>query len=74
MQAWQYLAQHRSEWPAWVQRCCIDCGTELILERRSGRQVVLLGEWLVKDLDEADPLWLTDREYQRDFKTEGALR
>lgn len=72
--AWQYQAQHQSDWPAWVQRCCVDCGTELRLDRRSGRQVMFLGEWLVLEGDSRDPLWLTNAEYRRTYQHSAAER
>lgn len=54
--AWQFTGQSFPEWPAWVQSCCTlsrgDCGQlELLHKRRSGSQIVYVGEWLVKDLD-----------------------
>lgn len=39
------------------------------LDRRSGRQVMFLGEWLVLESDSRDPLWMTDAEYQREFRS-----
>ena len=54
--AWQFLGQPLPEWPHWVQSNCslqkdADGKFELRHERRSGTQIVYLGEWLVRDLD-----------------------
>lgn len=54
--AWQFLGQPLQEWPSWVQSNCslqkdVDGKFELRHERRSGTQIVYLGEWLVRDLD-----------------------
>ena len=54
--AWQFVGQPLQEWPSWVQAACslhkdADGKFELRHARRSGTQIVYLGEWLVRDLD-----------------------
>lgn len=54
--AWQFGGQPLQDWPGWVQATCslhkdADGKFELRHERRSGTQIVYLGEWLVRDLD-----------------------
>lgn len=54
--AWQFLGQPLPEWPNWVQATCVlqrdpDGKFELRHQRRSGTQIVYIGEWLVRDLD-----------------------
>ena len=54
--AWQFAGQPLQEWPSWVQSSCslhmdAEGKFELRHRRRSGTQVVYLGEWLVRDLD-----------------------
>jgi hypothetical protein len=54
--AWQFVGQPLPEWPSWVQSSCslhkdADGKFELRHDRRSGTQIVYLGEWLVRDLD-----------------------
>lgn len=70
--AWQFLGQPLHEWPSWVQSCCVlqrggDGRHELRHERRSGAQIVYLGEWLVKDLD-GGICFYTDAELRREFE------
>jgi len=55
----------------------LDCGPrwartelradELYLVRRSGKQLIMLGDWLVRDLD-GEPMWLTDVEFRRNYE------
>lgn len=54
--AWQFLGQPLPDWPGWVQSVCSlqrdsDGIFELKHVRRSGTQIVYIGEWLVRDLD-----------------------
>lgn len=53
---WQFCGQPLHQWPSWVQASCAlqrgdDNRLELRHRRRSGTQIVYLGEWLVRDLD-----------------------
>jgi hypothetical protein len=70
--AWQYRGQPLPEWPNWVQACCTlqrgpDGKLELRHARRSGAQIVYIGEWLVKDIDGGVDFY-TDAELRRDFE------
>jgi hypothetical protein len=69
--AWQFVGQPLHEWPSWIQsNCplqrCEDGRLELRHERRSGTQIVYLGEWLVRDLD-GGVCFYTDAEIRRQF-------
>ena len=70
--AWQFTGQPLYEWPSWVQSCCTlqrcdDGPIELRHERRSGPQIVYLGEWLVRDLD-GGICFYTDAEIRKQFE------
>jgi len=65
-EAWQHNGQMALA-PLWVKASTIDRPHELILDRNSGRQLVNLGEWLVRDLD-GSPLWLTSDDFYRDYE------
>jgi hypothetical protein len=67
-EAWRYTGQPRSEWPAWVSRRVTRTyeGGALTLSRKSGKQWIYLGEWLVRDLD-GDPEWLTHADMCREY-------
>jgi hypothetical protein len=70
--AWQFNGQPLHEWPGWVQSSCTlrrdeDGRLELRHERRSGAQVVYLGEWLVKDYDGGVSFY-TDAELRKEFE------
>jgi hypothetical protein len=69
--AWQFSGQPLHEWPSWVQSSCSlqrsdDGRLELRHERRSGTQIVYLGEWLVRDLD-GGVCFYTDAEIRKEF-------
>jgi hypothetical protein len=69
--AWQFSGQPLHEWPNWVQSSCSlqrsdDGHLELRHERRSGTQIVYLGEWLVRDLD-GGVCFYTDAEIRKEF-------
>jgi hypothetical protein len=69
--AWQFTGQPLHEWPSWVQSSCSlqrceDGQLELRHERRSGTQIVYLGEWLVRDLD-GGVCFYADAEIRRQF-------
>ena len=70
--AWQFTGQPLHEWPSWIQSSCSlqrceDGHLELRHERRSGTQIVYLGEWLVRDLDGGVNFY-TDAEIRRQFE------
>jgi hypothetical protein len=70
--AWQFTGQPLYEWPSWVQSSCSlqrsdDGQLELRHERRSGAQIVYLGEWLVRDLD-GGICFYTDAEISKQFE------
>jgi len=70
--AWQFTGQPMHEWPSWIQSSCSlqrceDGHLELRHERRSGTQIVYLGEWLVRDLD-GGVCFYTDTEIRRQFE------
>jgi hypothetical protein len=52
--------------PSWLAHCCFRRDGELIHERRSGRQVVRDGEYLVRDLD-GEVIFYTPAEFKRAF-------
>ena len=73
MVAWQFVGQPLSEWPYWVQATCSlqrdpEGKFELRHERRSGTQIVYLGEWLVRDLDGGIDFY-TDAQLRARFAT-----
>jgi hypothetical protein len=59
--AWQFTGQQRADWPSWVSATCepIDIQS-MCLDRRSGAQIVRLGEWLIRDMDAKDLEHWTD--------------
>jgi hypothetical protein len=65
--ALRWTGEAEALWPAWVGRCCVVADGELWHERRSGRQRVERGEWLVRDLD-GSVLVYTDDEIRRGFE------
>lgn len=69
--AWQFNGQPLHEWPIWIQSSCSlqrseDGPLELRHERRSGTQIVYVGEWLVRDLD-GGVCFYTDTEIRKEF-------
>jgi hypothetical protein len=71
--AWQFTGQPLHQWPTWVQASCslqrdADGKFELRHQRRSGTQIVYLGEWLVRDLD-GGICFYTNAELRREFET-----
>jgi hypothetical protein len=69
--AWQFIGQPLHEWPSWIQSSCSlqrcdDGQLDIRHERRSGTQVIYLGEWLVRDLD-GGVCFNTDAEIRRQF-------
>jgi hypothetical protein len=72
--AWRFVGQPLHQWPNWVQASCslqrdADGKFELRHERRSGTQIVYLGEWLVRDLD-GGVCYYNDAELRREFETQ----
>jgi hypothetical protein len=65
---WQY--EGRGTWmPMWVFRRTEENDSgELILKRRTGRQLMLPGEWLIRDLNSKDPMWMTNRDFKREYE------
>ena len=55
--------------PTWVWDYLEYRDSELYLVRRSGKQRVEFGEWLIRD--SGDPLWMTHEEFQRDYEIVG---
>ena len=69
LQAWQYPGEMAlRHWPAWVQSATRWHGSELILKRQTGDQIVVASEWLLKHPDQRDLLWVTDAECRRDYE------
>lgn len=67
-EAWRYTGQPAYVWPAWVRACVhpqAHCGA-LCLTRKSGKQWLNPGEWLVRNLD-GDPEWLTHDRMCREY-------
>ena len=71
-EVWQY--NHLNGVPAWVRGCVEgrDNGEfedfELYLVRRSGKQRIEKGDWLLRDLDDVDPEWVDDATFQREYE------
>lgn len=65
VQAWQYDDYY--DMPRWVKMECLVNDGNLILDRRSGRQLVNPGEWLVRDLD-GGIVWYSHEEFERTFE------
>jgi hypothetical protein len=74
-EAWQFRPSNGQpnppgqELPYWVVMCTIwDPNTkEMYLQRRSGKQRIEAGEWLLRDLD-GEPIWFTDDEFRRHYE------
>jgi hypothetical protein len=66
-EAWRYTGQPRDEWPNWVRSWVYYEGPTAVLSRRSGKQWLYPGEWLVRDLD-GDPEWLTHEQMVREYE------
>lgn len=69
--AWQYVPEQGAfEWPLWVLNSTSWGGEnedDLFLVRRSGKQLVKPGDWLIRDLD-GDPERLTDAEMRKQYQ------
>lgn len=67
--AWQN--NNNSFVPVWVANCCqYNEQEELFLIRRSGKQLVKNGEWIIRNLD-GDPIWMTDEEFKETYEVVG---
>lgn len=66
--AWKYAGQPKAEWPSWVRGEQINGAIRH--ERRSGRQIVPVGEIFVKDLDGIVCSY-TEDEFAREFAATG---
>ncbi len=72
VEAWQFRGQPQTEWPTWVIGKSVNFGSELLHDRKSGRQIVYWGEWLVKVSEEADGVWwFSDEEMHASFGEAG---
>jgi len=65
LQAWQFGS---STPPVWVMDALKGIGDDIFVVRRSGKQLLVLGEWLLKHPDERDLIWCTDAEFKRDYE------
>jgi hypothetical protein len=63
-EVWQYDADLR---PPWVASCTEWHSDGLYLVRRSGKQRVEHKDWLIRNLDDRDPDWVTDAEFVRSY-------
>lgn len=71
LRAWQFGDERGiDDMPTWVQSHVRCHGTDLILVRRSGDQLIRRGEWLLKHPDRRDLMWCTDSGYRRDYTSE----
>ena len=50
--------------PMWAVGHIIVDGEDVYLIRRSGKQLLNRGEWLVRDLD-GEPEWMTNKDFAR---------
>ena len=64
-EVWQYDV---GLMPGWVLDCTERHADGLYLVRRSGKQRVEPGDWLIRDLDDRDPEWMTDEDFQREYE------
>lgn len=62
-EAWQYTA---GIVPEWVSACVEWTNGDAYLVRRSGKQLLNRGEWIVQNLD-GDPEWLTHDQMRKTF-------
>jgi hypothetical protein len=69
VQAWQYEGYGISIplMPSWVVACTERRDGSLYLVRRSGKQRIECGEWLIRNLD-GDPEWMTEAEFTEKFE------
>ena len=65
-EVWRYDG---SPMPAWVRNCTEVHRDGRYLVRRSGKQLILPGEYLIRDLDDVDPEWMTADEFNLTYET-----
>ena len=68
--AWQWNGQPREEWPEWIvsRVGVVAVGIPfLVYERRSGRQWLRPGEWLICDLD-GGIKWMPDDVFRAKYE------
>jgi hypothetical protein len=63
-EVWRYVTLNAV--PRWVLACTLLEDGELFLLRRSGKQRIESGEWLIQNLD-GEPEWLPDKDFRRDY-------
>ena len=66
-EVWQYDGRYGGVDPSWVMNCTEYHHDGLYLVRRSGKQIIHPGEWLIRDLD-GDPEWVDDATFQREYE------
>jgi hypothetical protein len=67
LQYWQF--DKRTAAPEWaLSALTINDDGDLVLDRRSGRQVVNFMDCLIRNLDEVDLIHCTDAEFKRDYE------
>jgi hypothetical protein len=66
VEVWQYWPDEPIMQP-WVANCTKRQGDELRLVRRSGAQLILPGEWLVRNLD-GDPEWMPNADFRAAYE------
>ena len=65
-EVWQY--DNKTRFPQWVANCVEwNDDDELYLVRRSGKQRIDKGDWLLRDLD-GDPEWMTEADFFREYE------
>jgi hypothetical protein len=64
-EAWQYT-EPTCDMPAWVRACTVFQFNDCWLVRRSGRQALEYGEWLLRNLD-GEPEWLTHDQMRKQY-------
>jgi hypothetical protein len=67
-EVWQYDGYGISVlMPSWVFACTERRNGSLYLVRRSGKQIIHPGEYLIRDLD-GDPEWMTEADFLREYE------
>jgi hypothetical protein len=65
-EVWQYWPFNFITEP-WVSRCTEQRGCDLFLVRRSGKQLIQPGEWLIRNLD-GDPIWMDNEDFRATYE------
>ena len=65
-EVWQY--DMHGVHPSWVMDSTEWHSDGLYLVRRSGKQRIEFGDWLLRDLDDRDPEWVDDATFQREYE------